>query len=291
MADEFTAQVFASQMSLKSLISKIGIGATNELSFRVSVATLVRVLFENPDDGELMLALEHKATLLENEGGRFVDVKAQPFGGAIRIHDLKPLQDLIGDFHFDSDQSRSEQDFRIFIRPSDWEVVRQFCLHSFRQENDPVLESDPRRELVEEFHDALKMHFKADPFAYKPVGIVVENDPSPTENISARGCPTVRIYRIFESRFVDAALINAMLTNSKSQSNEILRELALEDQRKGGKGWANAVLTLSANEVKAFFLATSPEDRNQPVLFQGHHLDETVAAVLEGIPVPKYQYD
>ena len=35
-----------------------GIGATNDLNLRVSVATLVRVLFENPRDGQLMLALE-----------------------------------------------------------------------------------------------------------------------------------------------------------------------------------------------------------------------------------------
>jgi hypothetical protein len=289
MAVNSTDQVITSHMILKSLKSKVGIGATDELSLRVSVATLVRVSFENPRDGELMLALEHKATLLENEESRFVDLKAQPFGGAIRIHVLKSIQDLIGDFHFDSEQSRSEQDFRLFIRPSDWEAVRQFCLHSFRQVNDAVLESDPRRELVEEFHDALKMDFRAEQFTYKPVGIVVENDPSPTDNLSARGCPTVRIYRIFESRLVDTALINAILTNSKSQSNEILRDLALEDERKGGKGWASAILTLSANEVKAFYLATSPEDRNQSVLFQGHRLDETVAAILEDVPVPRYQ--
>jgi hypothetical protein len=276
-------------MSLKSPRSNIGIGATDELSLRVSVATLVRALFESPRDGNLMLALEHKATHLENAGGRYVRVKAQPFGGAIRIHDLKALQDLIVDFHFDSEQSRSEQDFRIFIRPSAWAMVRQFCLHSFRQVSDPVLESDPRRELVEEFHDALNMDFRADQFTYKPVGIVVENDPSPTDNLSARGCPTVRIYRIFESRISDTTLINAILTNSKNQSNEILRELALEDERKGGRGWANAVLTLSANEVKAFYRAISPQDRDQPVLFQGHRLDETVAAILEDIPVPKYQ--
>ena len=43
------------------------IGATDELSLRVSVATLVRVLFEHPKNGDLMLALERKATLLEGK--------------------------------------------------------------------------------------------------------------------------------------------------------------------------------------------------------------------------------
>jgi hypothetical protein len=278
-------------MSIKPLRSTIGIGATKELSLRVSVATLVRVLFEHPQNSNLMLALERKATRLGNQDGHFVEVKAQPFGGAIRIHDLNALQDSIGDFHFDSEPSRSEQDFRIFIQPAAWETVRQFCLQHFGQPNDPVLESDPGRELVEEFNDALKMNWRAEQFAYRPVGIVLENDPSPTENLCARGCPTVRIYRIFESRLVDAALINAVLMNSKSQSNEHLKELALEDARKGGKGWANAILTLSANELRAFYRTTSLEDRNRPILFQGHTVDETVAAILEAISVPKYQYD
>jgi hypothetical protein len=164
-------------------------------------------------------------------------------------------------------------------------------LHSFRQEHDPVLESDPRRELVEEFRDALKMDFRADQVAYKPVRIVVENDPSPTDNMNVRGYLTARVYHIFESRLADINLIDTMLTNSKSQSNEILKGLALEDERKGGKGWANAVLTLPANEVTAYYLATSPEDRDQPVPFRGHLLDETVAAILEDVSVPKYQYD
>ena len=97
---------------------EVGIGATAELSLRVSVATLVRVLFKSPNDDELMFALERKATLRRTEDGEAVRVKSQPFGGAIRILDLSVVQDLVGDFHFDSERSRAEQDFRIFIRPS-----------------------------------------------------------------------------------------------------------------------------------------------------------------------------
>jgi hypothetical protein len=37
---------------------EIGVGAADDLSLRVSVATLVRVLFEHPTDGEMMLTLE-----------------------------------------------------------------------------------------------------------------------------------------------------------------------------------------------------------------------------------------
>src|SRR3990170_5941352 len=121
---------------------EIGVGATEDLNLRLSVATLARVLFENPRDGELMLALERKATLHEAENGRVIEVKSQPFGGAIRIRDLRTLRDLIGDFHFDSERSRSEQDFRIFIRPSDWETVREFCIQRFSVADDPILETD-----------------------------------------------------------------------------------------------------------------------------------------------------
>src|SRR5688572_10585504 len=141
-----------------------GIGATQELSLRVSVATLVRVLFAHPKDGDLILALERKAALLQAESGRTVEVKAQPFGGAIRIHDLRMLRDLIGDFHFDSEEAHFERDFRIFIRPSSWETVQQFCLDHLTNANDPVLETDPSRELAEEFAAALKISLKPDQY-------------------------------------------------------------------------------------------------------------------------------
>lgn len=268
--------------------SHIGIGATEDLSLRVSIATLVRVLFEDPRDRELILALERKATLLENEGRRFVDVKAQPFGGAIQIRDLGALQRLIGDFHFDSEQSRSEQDFRLFVRPSAWEVLRGFCLQQFRQSEDAVLDLDPGRELVEEFAETLGVSLKSDQMSYKPVGTIIENTPSPTENIYTRNALTVRLYQIFETHIFDPYLIEVMLMNSERYSDRELEQLALENFRSGGPGWGNTVLTLPLNQVSTCYLDVSPEDRNRPVSFWGYRMDETVAAILEDIPVPKY---
>ena len=64
-----------------------GIGANQDLSLRVSVAVLVKVLVNNPDDGALMLALERKANLYEVAEESTVEVKVQPFGGAVRISD------------------------------------------------------------------------------------------------------------------------------------------------------------------------------------------------------------
>ncbi|MGZ9222203.1 MAG: hypothetical protein ACXW4Q_08850 [Anaerolineales bacterium] len=276
-------------MSYKRFKPDIGVGATKDLSLRVSVAALVRVLFENPGDGELILALERKATILEDGGGRFVDVKAQPFGGALQIRDPEKLQDRIGDYHFDSAQSRSAQDFRIFIQPSAWKSVQQFCLRHFRHGNDLVLESDPRRELVEEFADAMDISLNSDQLSYKSVGMVIEQAPSPTENVYARGSPTARIYRIFEARILDPSLADGMLRNSAQFSNQDLQKLAFENVQRGERGWVNTVLTLFRNQLKPFYLALSPETRNSPVSFHEHRLDETVAAILENVTVPKYQ--
>jgi len=265
-----------------------GVGATEELRLRVSVATLTRVLFAHPANGELMLALERKATLREWENGGAVHVKSQPFGGAVRIQDLRGLQDSIGEFHFDSGRSRSEQDFRIYIRPSDWPAVREFCIEQFHAADGRVLEADPTRELTEEFFDALKLQLRADQYPYQPLAIVVEEDPAPTANIHAKGHRTARVYRIFEARIVDPSLVQGMM-QSASLTDQGLREIAMEERQRGGRGRANAILALPWKDVIKAYQALSPDARTAPILFADHLLDETVAAVLEGIKVPKYR--
>ncbi len=276
-------------MNPKSLRSEIGVGATNELSLRVSVATLVRVLFEHPRTGALWLALERKATRQETASGPVMEVKSQPFGGAIRILDLPALQDVLPEFHFDSEQSRSERDFRIFIHPSEWEAVQACCLAHLNRRDGLVLESDPSRELAEEFADTLKITLNPAQYSLRAVGTILEDQPSTTAYIYARGYPTTRIYRIFEARILDPSLAVTMLRNSETCSDEELRRLGLEDSLSGGSGKANAVLTLPLPEVYAEYQAVRPEAGIAPIWIQGHELDETVAAVLEDVSVPKYR--
>jgi hypothetical protein len=259
-------------------------GATEELSLRVSVAALVRLIFPHPSDGRSMLALERRATLLSNE----VVIMSQPFGGAVRIQDLNLLQKLVHDFRFDSERSRSEQDFRIFIRPSDWDVVREFCLRHFENGDESVLEISPARELAEELADALNIELRPDQYTSKPLGTVTENDPAATENVNARGCQTVRVYRIFEARILDPALCQLMIANSEHYSNQDLREGAIRDARRGGKGRANALVTLPMKPLMEFYRGLSPEARNAPAIFVNNSLDSNVCAVLEDVPVPKY---
>jgi hypothetical protein len=265
------------------------IGATSDLSLRVSVATLVRVVFQHPLNGEWMLALERKATLYETEHERVVEVKSQPFGGAIRILDLDALHDLIGDFHFDSERSRSEQDFRLFIRPSNWSAVRKFCIEHISRDNNLILETDPDRELTEEFVDALKISLKSGQYISKPVATVVEDEAVPTENIHAKGIPTVRVYRIFEATILDSSLAQTMIQNSENLPHQDICDLALKDAENGGKGWANAILAMPLKHITSAYLSMHPKERNAPILFEKHLLDETVSAVLQGIAAPKYQ--
>lgn len=265
----------------------IGIGATGELSLRVSVATLARVIFKHPQEGYLMLALERVATLRETEDGHHVMVKAQPLGGAVRLRDVSALQGLIGDFHFDSERSRSEGDFRVQIRPSDWEVVKRFCLQHIQDEDDAVLETSPNRELGEEFADALKLKITSSQYRLKPRGLVIENEPAMTDNIHATGHPTVRIYNVFEVRILDPSLVKAMLGNSQRYSDQDLQELALQDARSGGKGRANAILALPVQLLTRAYRAMSPEERDFPITIEGHYLDGNIPAVLEEVLAPK----
>ena len=268
---------------------RIGIGGTEELSLRVSVATLVRVLFKHPMNDEWMLALERKATLRDAESGSLIQLMCQPFGGAVRIKDLGDLQNQIGNFHFDSDRSKAEQDFRIFIRPSDWPAVRDFCIEQFSHADNLIFETDPTRELVEEFNDALKVDLQAEQYVLQLIETVVEDTAAPTANIHASGRHTVRVYRIFEALILDESLLRMILSNSEEVSDQTLGELAREDARMAGKGRANAALALSLRQLTDAYLARSPEERNKPFSFANHQLEETVGAVLDNLDVPKYR--
>ena len=127
---------------------------TNQL--RASVATYNQVLFPHPEDGTMMLALERKATVLKDGS---VSVQSQPFGGGIRILNPAPLQKIIGKIQFDSERSKQEQDFRILIPPSKWELIKEYTLHHLEldDEDDVERESGPDRELTEECMETINL--------------------------------------------------------------------------------------------------------------------------------------
>jgi hypothetical protein len=191
--------------------------------------------------------------------------------------------------NFDSERSRSERDFRIYTNPSNWGKVRDFCLKNMAEGGGRELELDPTRELVEEFDDTLGIQLKPGQYIVDPYNIVVENEPAPTSNVRASGAPTARIYRVYEVRILDRDLCRAMISNSEAHPGQVLRAEALDDAHKGGLGRANAVLVAAEEEIRAAFLNVPPERRGEVLPFADTLLEGNVAAVIEGIYVPKYQ--
>ena len=253
---------------------------------RVSVATYNRVLFQNPDDGSQMLALERQATVLED--GR-VNVRAQPFGGGIHILNPTRLRKIVGKIEFDSERSKHEQDFRILIPPSKWELIKEYCLRHLKDEEDIELESDPDRELTEEFFETIKVKLSLGQYTVQPQGFVIENHPVRSGNMYARGQLTVRLYRIYEVRIVDAMLCRIMMTVSQLYSDQDVGRLALQDFENYGKGRFNTILTLPVDRVTDAFRALIPEERYREIIVDDHVLEESVLAILADVDVPQYQ--
>lgn len=255
---------------------------------RASVATFNQVLFPHPEDGSVMLALERKATVLKDGG---VSVVSQPFGGGIRILNPAPLQKIIGKIQFDSERSKQEQDFRILISPSKWELIKEYSLHHLEldDEDDLELESGPDRELTEEFMETINLKLHAGQYKVQPLGFVIENSPVQSKNDYARGRLTVHLYRIFKVEITDPTLCRIMFGISQLYSDQDLADLALQDSEHGGLGRANTILTLPLNTVRNAYLALPPAERYKKLVIENHELDESVLAILEGIDVPQYQ--
>ncbi len=270
-------------------IDSIGVGPTEELSLRVSAAALARVVFAHPDSAVRMLALEHKASVARPPRPAEVTVKAQPFGGAVRLLNPDRFSSTVGNFNFDSQRSRSEGDFRVFVRPSSLGALQEFCLSHPEQAAATDLEMDPSRELAEEFEDTLGLQVEPGMHSMKRVGVVLENQPAPTSNVRAPGKLTARVYWIYEVEIKDLALRRALLASSRAHSAESLAQKALVAHERGKPGWANAALALALDQVREAYLALPPDQRGEPLLFHGTTLAGNVAAVLEGVYVPKFE--
>ncbi|HEY5730382.1 MAG TPA: hypothetical protein VIS72_10050 [Anaerolineales bacterium] len=249
---------------------------------RVSVATYDQVIFPHPESGITMLALERKATVLKDGN---INVRAQPFGGGVKILNTKSLKEIVGEIQFDSERSKQEQDFRILIQPSQWEMVKGYCLQHLTHPDDPELESAPDRELVEEFEETMGVALKRSQYKVEPMGFVVEDNPAQTDNWYARGFPTVRVYRTYKVNLIDAELCKNLLDTSGHVSDEELGRYALKNER----GRANTVLALPLNSVSEACFVLPPEARYKKIKVDGYELDESVLVVLGDVDVPQYQ--
>lgn len=260
----------------------LGVGPTPELTLRVSAASLVRVTFPNPDDGQVMLALERKA----GAGPNGTAVVAQPFGGGARLLRPEALLGRIPAFHFDSLRARDEQDFRILVRPEDWPAVRRFCVEQFSAGGGDALEADPARELAEEAAETLGFDLLSAHYRLKRLGILVEGQPQATHNIHAERVPTARIYHLFEAELLDEGLARLILARSVDLPDSRLAQMAQASPR----GRANSVLALPLDALRRAYLDLPAERRDGTWTAEGHTLSGNVAALLPGVRAPKYEW-
>ena len=258
---------------------EIGVGATKELNLRVSVASLVRVLIEHPENTKKLVVLERTATVHKMNGKSNVVVKAKPFGGGARIINPEKLEKLIGPFNYDSERSGKEKDFRILIQPESWDKIKQFCEDSPIEKGNEILDASPDRELSEEFKDCINLTINPDQYSLKPLGMIIDDQPVKTESVRAYGFPTVRIYYTFEARIKDQELIRTMLTNSVQYTDDDLRKMALEDAHNGGKGRANAALSLELEVLKNIYASDISGKHNKKINVEDHQLDGNVYAI------------
>src|SRR6266496_1091187 len=257
---------------------------TEDLKLRVSVATYNQVIFRHPEDGSMMLALERRATVLPDGS---VIVRSQPFGGGVHILNPTALQVLIGRLQFDSERSKQEQDFRILIPNSKWEVIKQYCLRHLKHEDDSELETEPDRELTEEFIDTIKVKLRPPQYTVQPLGFAIENKPVRTTNDYARGQLTVHLYRTFRAEIIDPLLGKIIWSISQLYTDEDLGALAQKNFEYGGR--VNTILALPLSKVKESFLALPLEGRYQKVVVDNHEGEESVLAILEDVDVPQYE--
>ena len=169
------------------------------------------------------------------------------------------------------------------------ELIKEYCLRHLKDEEDIELESDPDRELTEEFFETIKVKLSLGQYTVQPQGFVIENHPVRSGNMYARGQLTVRLYRIYEVRIVDAMLCRIMMTVSQLYSDQDVGRLALQDFENYGKGRFNTILTLPVDRVTDAFRALIPEERYREIIVDDHVLEESVLAILADVDVPQYQ--
>jgi hypothetical protein len=266
----------------------IGVDASGDLNLRASVATLVKVLFRHPDDGSILLALERTATRREIQGDSEVIVAVKPFGGGVRIINPHQLEKLIGHFNYDNERSRQEADFRIQINSASWEKVKEICWDHFKDPDKGFIDSNPEREIAEEFEDTLHIYITRDQYQIKSRGIIVEDYPVRTANIRAFNMFTVRVYYTFEAWIESPEIISRMLANNKRYTDGDLQKMAWHDAQQGGKGRANAILTVRLDDLIRAYQSIQIKERSKPIYFEEHRLNENVLAILDEVEQTRY---
>jgi hypothetical protein len=110
-----------------------------------------------------------------------------------------------------------------------------------------------------------------------------------TGNVHAENQPTVRLYRIFDVCITDTGFVQTVLSHNQRYSNRYLEKLAHENARRGGRGWANALLVTPLEALISFYLAMPEVERNSPARFDGLQLEPNVTTLLDNSLASRYQ--
>jgi hypothetical protein len=255
------------------------VGPTDELSLRVSTAVLTKTTFRHPESGEHMLVLERKAVAEITSSGMKEKLQAQPLGGASRLVDPSALGRVVGQFNYDSAESKSEGDFRIQIRPEDWPRVRDFCVKHFMVPSTGVIEANPERELAEELGDSLDIEVDPTGYCTRNLGIVLRGATS-TDRVGVSGQQTVRAFNIYHVEITEPTLITKILENSSLVSDQSLNRDAREKATTSGKkGKSTALLALPISHVVEAFVSRDLSGEWPTVTVEGHTIADNVPAI------------
>jgi hypothetical protein len=167
------------------------------------------------------------------------------------------------------------------INPDQWEKMKEICRDHLNFEEDGIINSSPVRELTEEFEDSLGVRITSDDYHLTSRKMLVEEKLTKTENVNAMGIPTKRTYYLFDAMLTDLRIIKMMIDNDALYSDLDLRNMANEDARRGGKGRANAVLTLSLDKLTELYRSSRKGSGESNIMYEGHQLDGNLPAILD----------
>jgi hypothetical protein len=193
--------------------------------------------------GDGTQVFECKATVEIKEGKERAVVQLQPIGGASLLKDPQKLLQNLGRFNFDSEESKRDQDFRIFV--ADWNKVAKFCHKHFLEPGNAVLECDPRREIEEELEETLGGKVSPDQYNLSWLGINTQEEALASARMGQNQAKTKRIFNLFEAKICDPALESRILQAALDTDPQALIEKARAKALSGkGKGKASALIAV-----------------------------------------------
>jgi hypothetical protein len=207
-----------------------GIGATADLSMRVSSAVLTLCVVPSPE-GPLAI-LERKVEI----GKKGLDMRAQPLGGGIAVLNVEALSKITGGFNWEDQKVARERDLRIYVNPDSWTFVRELLTTSFLDTlpGAPIVETTPVRELQEEIGDAAGVEVSESSMNISFAGLVFQ-DPGCGAVAAKSSTPTARVFSVFDVVITDPALADTIMREASRPDSELIAEVTRRHEALAGR--------------------------------------------------------